>query len=170
MPQRGGWTCLRHTSRHRCWETLLGSWAWALHWTIAVIALPSYSAEKHGTLTIIKCHIKYVPPCMAFLMACHIITLTSIAPKSDRNWQRVMLGKERRSWGHRQEGGEKSFLKYRKKSSLNQSSWCCSFCSSLHLPKALQKSLQSCTRVEGSHWLIRMCMPDMPESQLSRLM
>lgn len=49
-----------------------------------------------------------------------VITLTSISTRTVRYWQRVMLGKERRSWGHRQEGGEKSFLTYRKKCSLNQ--------------------------------------------------
>lgn len=110
---------------------LLGSSAWALHWTKVVIALHSYSAQKSETLTIITCLWNTCQQAWHSLLPANkqnqVITLTSISPKSVRYWQRVMLGKERRSCRHRQEGGEKSSLTYRKKSSLNQSLWC-SFC------------------------------------------
>lgn len=122
--------------------------------------------------------LKYVPPSVACLTGCQdkqnqVITLTSISPKSVRHWQRVMLGKGRRGWRSRQEGGEKSFLTYRNKSKV--STRACDVVlsvtfSSLRLPRALRKSLQLLhTRVEGFHWHISTRVPEMPESQLSRL-
>lgn len=168
VPQHGVQTCLRHKSRHRCWETLLGSSAWALHWTKAVIAFHSYFAQKRGTLMIIKCLWNTCQAWHSLLPANkqnQVITLTSISPKSDRYWQRGMLGKDRRSWRHsRKEGRSLPLHTEKKAASIRARDVVLSVIfSSLHLPKALQKSGQSlCTRVEGSHWHISTCVPDMP--------
>lgn len=123
--------------------------------------------------------LKYVPPSVAYRIGCQdkqnqVITLTSISAESVRHWQRVMLGKGRRGWRYKQEGGKKSFITFRNKSKVSTSAWDAVLSmtfSSLCLPRALRKSLQLLhTRVEGFHWHIGMRVLEMPESRLSRLM
>lgn len=123
--------------------------------------------------------LKYVPPRVAYFIGCQdkqnqVITLTSISAESVRHWQRVMLGKGRRGWRYKQEGGKKSFITFRNKSKVSTSVWDAVLSmtfSSLCLPRALRKSLQLLhTRVEGFHWHISTRVLEMPESRLSRLM
>lgn len=122
--------------------------------------------------------LKYMPPSVVFLTGCQdeqnqVITVTSISPRSVRHWQRVILWKGRRSWRTRHEGGERSFLTYRNKSKVSTRAYDVALSvtfSSLCLPRTLQKSFQLLhTCVEGFHWHISTCVPEMPESQLSRL-
>lgn len=86
-------------------------------WDKGVIAFHSYSAQNRGMIT--KCLWNTCHQAWHSLLPANkqkqVITLTSKSARSVRYWQRVMLGKERRSWGHRQEGGKKYFLIYRKK-------------------------------------------------------
>lgn len=152
---------------------------WALRGTRAVIAFHSYSAQNHGTLMIIKCLWNTCHQAWHSLLPANkqnqVNTLTSISAKSVRCWQ---------SWGYwqcwgrrggvgdtdRREGRSLSLHTEKKVVSIRARDVVPSVIfSSLHLPKAQQKSLQSlCTRVEGSHWHISTSVPDMPELQLSK--
>lgn len=123
--------------------------------------------------------LKHMPPSVEFLSGCQdkqnqAITLTSTSLKCVRHWQGVTLGKERRCYRRRQEGGEKSVIINRNKSTVSTRAFgivlSVTF-SSLRLPRALQKSFWLLhTRVEGFHWHISTRVLEMPESQLSTLL